>query len=129
MHTLLDLRGSIPNFIQVSDGKLHDAHASDLLTPEASAIYVMDRGYVDFARLHRSHLAGASFVTHAKSNLKAQRNYSAQTDLSQPEDVPPTVRQHPECQIDGLVADHRILANLDAQGIEEDDRIHGFQRA
>jgi hypothetical protein len=51
MHTLLDLRGNIPSFIHVSDGKLHDVHALDLLLPEAGAIYVMDRGYVDFARL------------------------------------------------------------------------------
>ena len=82
MHTLLDLRGSIPSFIHVSDGKLHDVHALDLLTPEAGAIYVMDRGYVDFARLHRLHLAGAFFVTRAKSNLKSHRVYSAQTDRS-----------------------------------------------
>ncbi len=80
MHTLLDLRGSIPSFIHVSDGKLHDVHALDLLTPEAGAIYVMDRGYVDFACLHRLHLAGAFFVTRAKSNLKAHRVYSAPTD-------------------------------------------------
>ncbi len=80
MHTLLDLRGSIPSFIHVSDGKLHDVHALDLLIPEAGAIYVMDRGYVDFARLHRLHLAGAFFVTRAKSNLKAHRVYSAPTD-------------------------------------------------
>ena len=80
MHTLLDLRGSIPSFIHVSDGKLHDVHALDLLTPEAGAIFVMDRGYVDFARLHRLHLAGAFFVTRAKSNLKAHRVYSAPTD-------------------------------------------------
>ena len=80
MHTLLDLRGSIPSFIHVSDGKLHDVHALDLLTPEAGAIYVMDRGYVDFARLHRLHLAGAFFVTRAKSNLKAHRVYSAPTE-------------------------------------------------
>jgi hypothetical protein len=51
MHTLLDLRGNIPSFIHISDGKLHDVHALDLLLPEAGAIYVMDRGYVDFARL------------------------------------------------------------------------------
>jgi hypothetical protein len=82
MHTLLDLRGSIPSFIHVSDGKLHDVHALDLLAPEPGAIYVMDRGYVDFARLHRLHLAGAFFVTRAKSNLKAHRIYSVQTDRS-----------------------------------------------
>src|SRR5271169_222924 len=70
MHTLLDLRGNIPSFIHVSDGKLHDVHALDLLLPEAGAIYVMDRGYVDFVRLHRLHLAGAFFVTRAKSNME-----------------------------------------------------------
>jgi len=82
MHTLLDLRGSIPSFIHVSDGKLHDVHALDLLPAEAGAIYVMDRGYVDFARLYRLHLAGAFFVTRAKSNLKAHRVYSSPTDRS-----------------------------------------------
>jgi len=65
-----------------SRGKLHDVHALDLLTPEAGAIYVMDRAYVDFARLHGLHLAGAFFITCAKSNLKAHRVYSAQTDRS-----------------------------------------------
>ncbi|MBK9160391.1 MAG: IS4 family transposase [Nitrosomonadales bacterium] len=82
MHTLLDLRGSIPSFIHVSDGKMHDARILDLLIPEPGAIYVMDRGYVDFVRLHRLHLAGAFFVTRAKSNLDAHRMYSAKTDRS-----------------------------------------------
>jgi len=80
MHTLLDLKGSIPSFIHVSDGKLHDVHALDLLEMEAGAIYVMDRGYVDFARLHALHLAGAFFVTRAKSNMKWHRVYSMPTD-------------------------------------------------
>jgi hypothetical protein len=80
MHTLLDLRGNIPSFIHISDGKLHDVHALDMLLPEPGAIYVMDRGYVDFARLHRLHEAGAFFVTRAKSNLNAHRVYSAATD-------------------------------------------------
>ena len=80
MHTLLDLRGNIPSFIHISDGKLHDVHALDLLLPEAGAIYVMDRGYVDFARLHGLHQAGAFFVTRAKSNMDAHRVYSAPTD-------------------------------------------------
>lgn len=83
MHTLLDLRGSIPSFIHISDGKMHDVRALDLLIPEAGAIYVMDRAYVDFVRLHRLHLAGAFFVTRAKSNLDAHRMYSAKTDRSQ----------------------------------------------
>jgi hypothetical protein len=82
MHTLLDLRGSIPAFIHVSDGKTHDTKMLDLLIPEAGAIYVMDRAYVDFARLHRLHLAGAFFVTRAKLNLDAHRVYSAKTDRS-----------------------------------------------
>src|SRR5271165_3161260 len=72
MHTLLDLRGNIPSFIHISDGKLHDVHALDMLVPEAGAIDVMDRGYVDSARLHGLHQAGAFFVTRAKSNLDAQ---------------------------------------------------------
>ncbi len=80
MHTLLDLRGNIPSFIHVSDGKLHDVHALDMLVPEAGAIYVMDRGYVDFGRLYRLHQVGAFFVTRAKSNLDAHRVYSTATD-------------------------------------------------
>jgi hypothetical protein len=80
MHTLLDLRGSIPSFIHISDGKLHDVHALDLLVPEPGAIYVMDRGYIDFARLHALHRAGGFFVTRAKSNLKAHRVYSRTVD-------------------------------------------------
>jgi hypothetical protein len=70
---LLDLRGNIPSFIHITNGKLHDGHALDYLAPGAGAIYVMDRGYVDFARLHRLHRAGAFFVTQAKSNLAAYR--------------------------------------------------------
>jgi hypothetical protein len=82
MHTLLDLRGNIPSFIHISDGKLHDVHALDLLLPEPGAIYVMDRGYVDFARLHVLQQAGAFFVTRAKSNMDARRVYSASSDRS-----------------------------------------------
>jgi Domain of unknown function (DUF4372)/Transposase DDE domain len=80
MHTLLDLRGNIPSFIHISNGKLHDVHALDMLIPEPGAVYVMDRGYIDFARLHTLHQAGAFFVTRAKSNLHAHRIYSAPTD-------------------------------------------------
>ena len=82
LHTLLDLRGSIPSFIHISDGKMHDVKALDLLIPEPGAIYVMDRGYVDFARLYALHLTGAFFVTRAKSNLDAHRVYSAPPDRS-----------------------------------------------
>src|SRR6202045_2665141 len=80
MHTLLDLRGNIPSFIHISDGKLHDVHALDLLLPEAGAVYVMDRGYVDFTRLYVLNQAGAFFVTRAKSNMDAHRVYSAAAD-------------------------------------------------
>ena len=80
MHTLLDLRGNIPTFIHVSDGKLHDVHALDMLLPEPGAIYVMDRGYVDFNRLYTLHEAGAFYVTRAKTNMHAHRVYSAPAD-------------------------------------------------
>lgn len=80
MHTLLDLKGNIPSFIHISNGKLHDVHALDLLIPEAGAIYVMDRAYVDFGRLYVLHRAGGFFVTRAKSNLNAHRVYSNTVD-------------------------------------------------
>src|SRR5215471_18073004 len=80
IHTLLDLRGNIPSFIHISDGKLHDVHALDLLLPEPGAVYLMDRGYIDFARLHVLHQAGAFFVTRAKLNIDARRVYSAPSD-------------------------------------------------
>ncbi len=80
LHTLLDLRGNIPSFIHISDGKMHDVNVLDLLIPEAGAYYVMDRGYVDFERLYALHQMGAFFVTRAKSNLNARRLYSAATD-------------------------------------------------
>jgi hypothetical protein len=82
MHTLLDLRGNIPSFVHISNGKMHDGHALDLLPVEAGAIYVMDRGYVDFPRLFGLHQAGAFFVTRAKSNLDARRISSALVDRS-----------------------------------------------
>ena len=94
MHTLLDLRGAIPSFIHISDGKLHDVNVLDLLIPEAGAIYVMDRGYLDFARLHVLHQAGAFFVTRAKSNLHSRRIYSAPTDRA-----------------DGIICDQTIALN------------------
>ncbi len=80
LHTLMDLRGSIPTFIHVSDGKLHDVNVLDLLIPQAGAFYIMDRGYLDFARLFTLHQARAFFVTRAKSNLRFQRRYSHPVD-------------------------------------------------
>jgi len=82
MHTLLDLRGNIPSFIHISDGKLGDVNVLDVLVPEAGAIYVMDRGYLDFARLYVLHQAQAFFVTRTKSNTRLRRVYSAAVDRS-----------------------------------------------
>ena len=70
LHTLLDLRGAIPAFIHISDGKFHDVNVLDILPLDAGAFYVMDRGYVDFARLYAMHQTGAFFVTRAKRGLE-----------------------------------------------------------
>ncbi len=80
LHTLLDLRGCIPSFIHISDGKMGDVNVLDILLLEAGAFYIMDRGYLDFARLYTMHQAGAFFVTRAKSNFNARRVYSAEVD-------------------------------------------------
>jgi Domain of unknown function (DUF4372)/Transposase DDE domain len=80
MHTLLDLRGAIPAFIYISDGKMHEVKVLDFMPVEAGAFYVMDRGYLDFARLYNLHQAGAFFVTRAKRGMNARRVYSSQTD-------------------------------------------------
>jgi len=92
LHTLLDLRGNIPSFIFISDGKLHEVNVLDQLIPEPGAFYVMDRGYLDFERLGRFEEAGSFFVIRAKSNLKAQRRYS-----------------HPVDRDTGLVCDQTIV--------------------
>ncbi|MEX2488502.1 MAG: IS4 family transposase, partial [Pseudomonadales bacterium] len=92
LHTLLDLRGNIPSFIHISDGKLHEVNVLDQLLPEAGAFYIMDRGFTDFSRLHRFHLAGSFFVTRAKSNLQAQRRYS-----------------HPVDRTTGLICDQTVV--------------------
>jgi len=94
MHTLLDLRGSIPAFIHISDGKLHDVNVLDILPVEAGAFYLMDRGYVDFERLYAMHQAAAFFVTRAKVNMDARRVYSAPTDRTS-----------------GVICDQRVMLN------------------
>jgi len=94
LHTLLDLRGAIPTFIHISDGKLHDVNVLDILPVEAGAFYVMDRGYLDFARLYAMHQAGAFFVTRAKKGMDARRVYSA-----------PTHRDT------GVICDQRVMLN------------------
>jgi hypothetical protein len=76
LHTLLDLRGNIPSVVIVTSGKVHDVRILDQLRIEPGAIYIIDRGYIDFARLHRIHLAGGFFVTRAKHNFRFQRLYS-----------------------------------------------------
>ncbi|MGH9438900.1 MAG: IS4 family transposase [Terriglobia bacterium] len=82
LHTLLDLRGNIPSFIHITDGKVHDVNVLDILVPEAGAFYVMDRGYIDFERLFRLDQTGSFFVTRAKANLRARRRYSHPVDRS-----------------------------------------------
>ena len=94
LHTLLDLRGAIPTFIHISDGKLGDVNVLDLMTFEAAAFYVMDRGYVDFARLYALHQTGAFFVTRAKSPMDARRVYSAPVDRAS-----------------GVICDQRVMLN------------------
>ena len=94
LHTLLDLRGAIPAFIHISDGKLHDVNVLDMLALEAGAFYVMDRGYLDFSRLYTLHQAGAFFVTRAKSPMDARRVYSTTTDRAT-----------------GVLCDQRVMLN------------------
>ena len=94
LHTLLDLRGNIPAFIHITDGKTHEVNVLDILPIEAGAFYVMDRGYLDFSRLFALHQTGAFFVTRAKRGMDARRVYSSPTDRST-----------------GIICDQRILLN------------------
>lgn len=94
LHTLLDLHGSIPSFIHISDGKMHDVRVLDLLPIEAGAFYVMDRGYLDFKRLHGLGQQGAFFVTRAKHNMDARRVCSMPADRDQ-----------------GVICDQRVRLN------------------
>jgi len=94
LHTLLDLRGAIPAFIHISDGKMHEVNVLDFLPIEAGAFYVMDRGYLDFTRLYRLHQMGGFFVTRAKANTNARRIYSSPVD-----------------RVTGLVCDQTIALN------------------
>jgi transposase len=94
MHTLLDLRGNIPAFIHISDGKLGDVNVLDILPLEAGAFYIMDRGYLDFARLYTLHQAGAFFITRAKRGMNARRVYSTKTNRAT-----------------GVICDQRIALN------------------
>lgn len=80
LHTLLDLRGAIPTFLHITDGTVHDVNVLDLLLPEPGAFYVMDRGYLDFARLYALQQAGSFFVIRARSNFQCRRLYSRPVD-------------------------------------------------
>jgi hypothetical protein len=92
MHTLLDLRGSIPTFIRITDGKVHDVNILDEILPEAGAFYVMDRGYIDFERLYGFTLCSAFFVVRTKENVLLQRRYS-----------------HPVDRSTGILSDHTVI--------------------
>jgi hypothetical protein len=94
LHTLLDLRGAIPAFIHISDGKLHDVNVLDILPLEAGAFYVMDRGYLDFERLYAMHRTAAFFVTRAKRGMDARRVYSAPVERAA-----------------GVICDQRVMLN------------------
>jgi hypothetical protein len=94
LHTLLDLRGAIPAFIHISDGKLHDVNVLDILLVEAGSFYIMDQGYLDFLRLYALHRAGAFFGTRAKENMDARRVYS-----------------HPADRASGIICDQRVMLN------------------
>jgi hypothetical protein len=80
LHTLLDLRGNIPSFVHITDGKMHEVNVLDTLPIEAGAFYLMDRGYLDFTRLYAMHTGGAFFVTRTKSNTQFKRRYSNPVD-------------------------------------------------
>src|SRR5207245_9464363 len=82
MHTLLDLHGSIPTFIRITEGKTHDVNILAQFIPEIGSFYVMDRGYVDFERLYRFTLCSAFFVVRTKENVLLQRRYSHSVDTS-----------------------------------------------
>ena len=93
LHTLLDLRGTIPAFIHITDAHWHDSWVLDELTPEPGAFYVMDRGYIDFARLHQLSQAAAFFVVRGRDNFRFRRLYS-----------------HPIDRTTGLICDQTVLA-------------------
>ena len=106
LHTLLDLRGNIPSFIHISDGKLHEVNVLDLIPLEAGAFYIMDRGYTDFSRLHAVTQASAFFVIRAKSNLKCRRLYS-----------------HPVDKSTGVVCDQSILLTVAKSAWDYPDKL------
>lgn len=106
LHTLLDLRGNIPSFIHISDGKLHEVNTLDIIPIEVGSFYIMDRGYLDYARLHRLSQATAFFVTRAKSNLKCRRLYS-----------------HPVDRSTGLICDQTVMLTVPKSAMDYPDKL------
>jgi hypothetical protein len=106
LHTLLDLRGNIPSFIHISDGKLHEVNVLDIIPLEAGAFYIMDRGYTDCSRLYAVTQASAFFVIRAKSNLKSRRLYS-----------------HPVDKSTGVVCDQSILLTVPKSAGDYPDKL------
>jgi hypothetical protein len=106
LHTLLDLRGNIPSFIHISDGKLHEVNVLDLIPLETGAFYIMDRGFLDFSRLHAVTLASAFFVIRGKSNLECRRLYS-----------------HPVDKSTGVVCDQSILLTVPKSAGDYPDKL------
>jgi len=106
LHTLMDLRGNIPSFIHISDGKLHEVNVLDIIPLEAGAFYIMDRGFLDFSRLHTVTQASAFFVTRAKSNLKCRRLYS-----------------HPVDKSTGVICDQTILLTIPKSAADYPDKL------
>jgi len=106
LHTLLDLRGNIPSFIHISDGKLHEVNTLDIIPIEIGAFYIMDRGYLDYSRLYCLSKVAAFFVTRAKSNLKCRRVYS-----------------HPVDRSTGLICDQSVLLTVAKSSADYPDKL------
>lgn len=106
-HTLIDIQGSIPTWIFITEGTVHDVNVLDYLPIEAGAFYVMDRGYVDFERLFKIHEQSATWITMGKDNMKFKRQYSLKTDRAK-----------------GLIYDQTIILNGFYSTKKYTDKIH-----
>lgn len=106
LHTLLDLRGNIPSFIHISDGKLHEVNTLDIIPIETGAFYIMDRGYLDYTRLYSLSQSAAFFITRAKSNLKCRRVYS-----------------HPVERSTGVICDQSVVLTVPKSAIGYPDKL------
>jgi len=106
LHTLLDLRGNIPSFIHISDGKLHEVNTLDIIPIETGAFYIMDRGYLDYTRLYSLSQSAAFFITRGKSNLKCRRVYS-----------------HPVDRSTGMICDQSVMLTVPKSAIAYPDKL------